>query len=149
MKPLFVLLGTFLIACIAFLLSKKNIDYRLAGRIAMASMLVFTAMGHFIYVEGMSAMIPSFLPFKKQLVFLTGVLEIIIGIFLLLPYYQNVTAWVLIVFLIVVLPANIYGASHHINYQTAIANGPGLAYLWFRIPLQIFFIIWVYISTNR
>ncbi|GLU43228.1 hypothetical protein Musp01_08520 [Muricauda sp. NBRC 101325] len=115
----------------------------------MAIMLVFTAMGHFMFVEGMSAMVPPFIPFKNQLVLLTGILEIILGISILFPHYQTFTAWMLIAFLILILPANIYGAIHHVNYQTGIANGPGLAYLWFRIPLQLFFIIWVYVSMIR
>jgi hypothetical protein len=42
------------------------------------------------------------------------------------------------------LPANIKAAINNINYQTGALNGNGPSYLWFRIPLQLFFIFWVY-----
>jgi hypothetical protein len=30
-----------------------------------------------------------------------------------------------------------------VNYETGELDGPGLAYLWFRVPLQVFFVGWV------
>lgn len=41
------------------------------------------------------------------------------------------------------LPANIIAAKQKINLEKASYDGPGLAYLWFRIPLQVLFIGWV------
>jgi hypothetical protein len=40
-------------------------------------------------------------------------------------------------------PGNIKAAVNHIDYQKGTNNGPGPTYLWFRIPLQLFFIGWV------
>ena len=40
-------------------------------------------------------------------------------------------------------------ALENINYQTGELNGPGLSYLWFRIPMQILFMVWVYFSAIR
>lgn len=144
MKPLFVLLGAFLISMLATWLLMGHIAYLLSGRIAMSAMLLFTAVGHFAFTEGMALMIPGSIPFKKQLVYLTGVIEIAAAICLLIPVLQVSTGWFLIVFFIVLLPANIYAAIKHIDYQKTSYNGPGMRYLWFRIPLQILFIAWVY-----
>ena len=47
-------------------------------------------------------------------------------------------------FFILILPSNIYASVKKINYQKATLDGPGLSYLWFRMPLQVFFIGWVY-----
>ena len=149
MKPPIVLIAVFLIASLILRIIGKAPDYYLAARIAMAAMLVFTAIGHFAFTAGMSAMIPDIFPQKTALVYLTGLLEIIFAIGLLLPVYRTQVAWILIAFLILVLPANIKASLEHINYQTGEPNGNGPAYLWFRIPLQIFFVLWVSLSALR
>jgi uncharacterized membrane protein len=76
----------------------------------MSAMLLFTAMGHFMFSEGMAMMIPDFIPFKLELVYLTGVFEIVSSIGLLLPKHKVITDWLLIAFFVLVLPANIYAA---------------------------------------
>ncbi|MBL3658724.1 DoxX family protein [Fulvivirga sediminis] len=149
MKPLIVLIITF---CIAILINKivnGNYNLALSGRIAMAVMLAFTAIAHFAYTTGMSMMIPSFIPFKTELVYLTGIIEIVAAIGLLLPHYRIITGWLLILFFILILPANIYAAMYHVDFQQASLNGKGLTYLWFRVPLQIIFIVWTYLSAVK
>ncbi len=37
-----------------------------------------------------------------------------------------------------------FAAARHIDYEKANFNGSGLNYLWFRVPLQILFIGWVW-----
>ncbi|MBJ6368537.1 DoxX family protein [Snuella sedimenti] len=149
MKPLIVLLGTFIISITVLKLVRNTIDYRLAGRIAMAAMLTFTAIGHFVFIDGMKAIIPDFLPLKTEMVYATGILELVFAVALFYPNYSVLTGWALIIFFIAILPANIKAAMHHINYQTGATNGHGLTYLWFRVPLQAFFIAWVYLSTLK
>lgn len=147
MKPLFVLIVVFGIGLLSQKLTANQVDCPLAARIAMAGMLVFTAIGHFAFTEGMSAMLPEFLPKKKDLVFITGLMEIALAIGLLLQQYRYASAWILIVFFILVLPANIKAALDHIDYQSGENDGPGISYLWFRVPLQVFFVLWVYFSA--
>ncbi|TRX57608.1 hypothetical protein FNH22_15835 [Fulvivirga sp. M361] len=149
MKPLFVLIGTFILSIVIIKLATHRIDYQLSGRIAMSSMLLFTAIGHFTFTKGMAAMVPDFLPLKSEIVLITGVIEILFAVGLLVPSYKLLTGWVLIAFFILILPANIKASIEHINYQTGELNGNGLSYLWFRIPLQVIFIIWVYVSVVR
>ncbi|UTD16590.1 hypothetical protein HER15_14365 [Tenacibaculum mesophilum] len=149
MKPLFILLLTFIVSIGIQRLISKDINYLLSARIAMCTMLLFTALGHFLFTDGMSKMIPNFIPLKPTLVLATGILEIILAIGLLLPVYQKTTAWILIFFLLLMLPANIKASLENLNYQTGTYNGKGLSYLWFRIPLQLFFIVWVYFSTLK
>jgi uncharacterized membrane protein len=149
MKPLLVLLATFGIAVFALKAIRTEYDFALAARIAMAVMLVFTAVGHFAFTKGMAMMIPDFIPFKKELVHVTGLMEILAAIGLLIPNLRVVTGWFLILFFIVLLPANINAAIKQIDYQQATFQGEGLNYLWFRIPLQVLFILWTYISAIR
>ena len=94
-------------------------------------------------------MIPGPIPYKTGIVYLTGIIEIIAAIGLLVPAFKVPAAWLLILFFIMLLPANIYSAIKHIDYQKASFDGHGLNYLWFRIPLQILFIAWTYISSIK
>ena len=149
MKPLSVLLLTFILALFVIKFTQKEHNFTLAARIAIATMLLFTAIGHFIFTKGMSMMLPSFLPYKTNIIYLTGIFEILLAIGLLIPKFQIISGWLLIIFLILMLPANIYASLNKINYQKGTFDGNGLSYLWFRTPLQILFIIWTYISSIR
>ncbi|MCH5597510.1 DoxX family protein [Niabella ginsengisoli] len=149
MKPLIILLSVFSISLLVMKIFRGSIDLTLCGSIAMAAMLMFTAIGHFAFTKGMSMMLPHFVPFKIETVYLTGIIEISLAIGLLIPNFRIVTGWLLIAFFILILPANIYAAIKHIDYQKGTFEGPGLAYLWFRIPLQILFLIWTYLSTIK
>ncbi|HLA59859.1 MAG TPA: hypothetical protein VK622_13890 [Puia sp.] len=148
MKPLFVLLISFGLAIFAMKLLAHHIDFARAARIAMSAMLLFTAIGHFAFPRGMMMILLPFIPFRLALVYITGIIEIMAAIGLQIASLKNPTAILLIIFFILVLPANIYAAAKHIDYQTGKEDGKGLNYLWFRIPLQILFIIWTWMSTQ-
>lgn len=148
METLITLLGTFSISLLIQKIWLKEYKFALAGRIAMAAMLVLTTIGHFLFAKGMAMMI-SFLPFPTAIVYITGFIELIAAIGLLLPKYKTPTGWFLILFFILLLTANIYAAANHINIETGTNDGEGLNYLWFRIPLQLLFIVWVYWSAIR
>ena len=149
MKPLMVLLVAIVISLVILRLVNGEIDYTLAGRIAMSVMLLFTSIAHFAFTKGMVMMLPPFIPFKTGIVYLTGLIEIAAAIGLIIPHFSEFTGWVLFIFFILLLPANIYAASKHIDYEKANFEGKNLNYLWLRIPLQIVFMLWVYVSTIK
>lgn len=144
MKPFFVLLISFIVSLFVIKWCKGLFDYSLSGSIAMAVMLMFTAFGHFKFPKGMAMMIPNPVPFKMFIVYISGIFEILLGIALLFPSIKNVAAWSLIIFFVLILPSNIYAAYKNVNLEKANYEGAGLSYLWWRVPLQIFFIAWVY-----
>ena len=149
MKPLFILLVVY-IALMAFgghtAFDKGDI---FAGNIAMAVMLLFTAIGHFKFKTSMAAMIPLFIPKKVEIVIFTGILEIAFAVGLSIETSRYYSGIGLIVFLLAILPANIYAAKHQINYENLYQPGPGVKYLWFRIPFQLFLIAWVWYFSVR
>jgi len=110
----------------------------------MAIMLLFTAVGHFAFYKGMIMTVPPYIPFKKFVVYFTGVLEVVAALGLLLIGTHYYTAISLIPFFIALLPSNVYASQNHINLEKADFTGNGLSYLWFRIPLQLFFIAWIW-----
>lgn len=149
MKPLIVLLVVFGLSLCVTKFIRGNFEIALSGRIAMSLMLIFTAIAHFAFTKGMAMMLPNFIPYKTQMIYLTGIIEIVAAIGLFIPNVRVITAWLLIVFFILILPANIYAALKQIDYQKGSFDGHGLTYLWFRIPLQILFIVWTYLSTIK
>lgn len=149
MKPLIVLMSVFGIALLIIKFYRDNFEWALSGRIAMSAMLLFTAVGHFVFTTGMEMMLPDFIPYKKVLVYLTGIIEIAAAVGLFIPAWRYCTGWLLILFFILILPANIYAAIQHIDYQKGTYDGNGLSYLWFRIPLQLLFIGWTYLCAVK
>lgn len=149
MKPLLILIAVFVLSLIGTKLFSGRFELALSGRVAMTAMLLFTALGHFMFTKGMALMLPSFIPFKKETIYVTGMLEIAAAIGLLLPGFRIITGWLLLLFFLLILPANIYAALKHINYQTGSFDGSGPHYLWFRVPLQLFFMAWVYFFAIR
>lgn len=149
MKPLIVLLSVFAVSTLAMKIFTGSFEFIVPGRIAMSVMLLFTAMGHFVFTKGMSMMLPSFIPYKTELVYMTGIIELAAAIGLFVPSVRMLTGWLLIAFFILILPANIYAAKKHVNYQKGTFEGTGLMYLWFRIPLQVVFIVWTYFSAIK
>lgn len=142
MATLIILLISF---CIAWLLNtfvlKNYFTWSFMGRIALAVMLLFTGSAHFYKAEEMIQMIPEFLPNKIQWVHYTGLLEIAAAIGLLISRTAKWTSIVLIFFFLSILPANIIGSLKKVELG-GMENG--LVYLYFRIPLQLFFIGWTY-----
>ncbi|REG87887.1 DoxX family protein [Winogradskyella sediminis] len=149
MKPLIVLIAFSIMAIFTLKLINGVYNITLSARIGMSIMLLFTAMGHFMFTEGMTMMIPDFIPLKKEIVYFTAMVEILGAIGLHIPQFRTITAWLLVIFFIMMSPANIKASIEQIDYQKASFNGNGLMYLWFRIPLQFLFILWVYFSAIK
>lgn len=140
MAPLIALLLTYAVA--RFLL-RHRADPRLPGRIALAVMLVMTGVVHFTRTDALVAMVPAMLPLPQLLVYATGVAELGFAL-LLLARPTPALGCSLALFFVALLPANIYSAAAEVGL-----GGHGLAYLWFRIPLQVLFIAWALYFTRQ
>ncbi|HEX6126478.1 MAG TPA: DoxX family membrane protein [Pyrinomonadaceae bacterium] len=142
MAPLIFLLATF---TVLFLVNKyvlgKHLSLSLIGRVSMAMMLLVTGISHFTNTAEMVEMMPDFMPAKRGIVYLTGVIELMAVVGLLWDRTTRLASILLIIFFICVLPANIAGSLKSVQYG-GMEYGPW--YLLFRIPLQIFFIWWVW-----
>ncbi len=144
MKPLFVLCIAFIVSLIINNFFSSHVNVKLSGKIALAAMLVFTSLGHFIFTKGMILMLPNFIPYKAEIIYATGLVEILAAVGIFIPFTRSVTGVLLIVFFVLILPSNIYASIRHLNYETANFDGNGVAYLWFRIPFQLLLIAWTY-----
>lgn len=112
------------------------------------ALIFFTSgVGHFIRTEWYLRLMPPYLPWHKQLVWISGVCEIALAVFLLVPRFSAVAAWGLIALLIAVFPANIHMA---VTSGTADPAVPGVSpfLAWARLPLQGVLIYWAYRYTG-
>jgi uncharacterized membrane protein len=150
MKPLFLLLFSFILGITIAYVLKGDPHLTFNGNLSMALMFCFTAIGHFKFGKGMTMMLPPALPSKEAAVFISGIAEILLAIGLLIPSTRYISAILLIIMLALMLPANIYAALHHVDYEKGTYDGKGPSYLWFRIPMQLFLVAWiVYFSMIR
>lgn len=139
MAPLIVLVLTFVVASVAL---RRRGDWTLPARIALSAMLVLTGVSHFTQTDALAAMVPPGIPAPVIVVYLTGVIELAFAAALLVRPSPRL-GWLLAVFFLALLPANVYSAVAGVGL-----GGGSAAYLWFRIPLQVLFIGWALASTR-
>ena len=144
MPILIVLLLTFIIAIAVSFLSQRRLHYRLCAQIAISAMFLFAGISHFLLHDVMVKMLPEFMPLKYFIIYLTGLIEIVFAFGFLQNKYSRLTGILAIAFLICVFPANIYAAINSIEFG---GNVNGIAYLLFRIPLQLFLIGWIWLAS--
>ena len=82
--------------------------YKLLTIYVMSFMYVFIGIRHFTNPQYFLDIVPPQLPFKLFLVYLTGLIEIVGGVAILLPKTRKAGAYLLIFLLVSVFPANIY-----------------------------------------
>jgi uncharacterized membrane protein len=109
----------------------------------LALFFLFAGISHFTEIDNFAAIVPPALPFKHLIVQVTGLMELTFVVGLIVPKWRRMTGWVLSVYLLAVLPANIYMAIAGIPLGDMAASP---AALWFRVFLQfplIALILWV------
>ena len=125
------------------LLARWFVGWRDAARVGLAVMFLFTATSHFSSLKyDLAAMIPPPLTGALWMIYLTGVLEALGAIGLLLPRLRRPAAWGLLALLIALFPANVYAAWRGLTLGDAAVTA-----LWLRAPLQVFWIAVLWQST--
>lgn len=119
-------------------------DWQTCVRYALALMFVFTGISHFTRTKNdMVKMVPPLFPRPLWLVYLTGGLEILGAIGLVvLPDLKWLVGICLILLLVALFPANIYAATNKVIFRGKPATA-----LWVRTPMQVLyiFLIWLVI----
>ena len=109
-------------------------------------MILFYAgagVNHFIHPHFYLQIMPPWLPLHKELIFISGIAEVLFALLLLFPITRRIGAWGIIALLVAVLPANIQML---LNYSRE--NNPMLWVAILRLPIQLFLIWWAYSFTK-
>lgn len=102
---------------------------------------VLVGIKHFIDPNFFLAIVPPYLPYHLELVYISGLFEILFGVMILFPKYRYWGSVGLIILLIAVFPANIY-LFQSVEAQKAIGATQEIATL--RLPVQGIFILVAY-----
>jgi len=124
-----------------WLLTLAHVPEVLRGRVGVALVFAFTGVGHFIKTSAMTQMLPAWVPMRLPLVYITGVFELLAAAAILYTPLSRHVGLALCVFLLLIVPSNIYAAWTRVDFG---GHAAGPVYLLVRIPLQLFLIGWVY-----
>ncbi len=80
----------------------------IAGRVGIAAVFAFTALGHFAKADAMLPMLPSWMPWRRALIYTSGILEILFVLALLAGFALFGIGLSIVAYLILILPSNIY-----------------------------------------
>jgi uncharacterized membrane protein len=94
----------------------------------------------------MAAMLPPSTPYRVEVIYITGVLELLGAIAIWIPPLTKITGICLILMMVMVLPANIYSALNRVDFG---GHSAGPIYLLLRIPFQLFVIWWTYLASEQ
>lgn len=111
----------------------------------MAVAYMFAGFNHLMNPQFYLAIMPPQLPNPEWLNVLSGLAEIVLGVFVLEPRVRALAAWGLIALLVAVFPANLYVAMENVGLEGP-GTGAGVVN-WIRLPFQGVFILWAWWYT--
>jgi uncharacterized membrane protein len=130
---------------VAWFFGRRTGGWRDHARRGLAAAMIVAGLTHFARVEPFVQHLPDWVPAREALVYLTGAVEIALGVALARSTRHRATIGrVLTAYLIAVFPANIYVAVADID----VSGQPGGLQAWLRLPLQGLFIAWALVSTT-
>ena len=112
----------------------------------IALFFIAGGVGHFIATDFFVKAMPDYLGYHKELVYISGVFEIMGAIGILIPRTRLLAGYGLIALIVAVYPANINMALHPEKYTDLSA-----LFLYIRLPFQFLFIgfVWYAIRHER
>jgi len=110
---------------------------------AFSIFFIGAGLDHLVNPEFYLSIMPPIFPMHSEAVLISGVLEIVGGIAVLMPVLRRAAGWGIFVLLIAVYPANIYMALYPELFPSI-----HLGVLYFRLPLQFLFLYWAYSVTR-
>ncbi|CAA0085203.1 Uncharacterised protein [BD1-7 clade bacterium] len=112
----------------------------------IALFFMIGGIAHFVVMDFFVQMMPAYLGYHTELVIISGVLEIIGAIGLLVPQTRLLAGYGLLALIVAVYPANINMALHPEDF-TDIPQ----AFLYIRLPIQFLFFgfVWWAIKPER
>jgi uncharacterized membrane protein len=114
----------------------------------MALFYIGGGMNHLVNPEFYVAIVPPNLPEREWLNVLSGLAEIVLGVFLLEPRVRPFAAWGVIALLVAVFPANLYVAAENIGIPGGQPGTGNAAVNMVRLPFQLVLMLWAWWYTR-
>jgi len=139
MKQLGVIVGLLIVPSLVALAIGWDADW--AGRLGLALVFAFAALGHFVKTDAMAEMLPPSVPQRRTVIWISGIFEAALAVSVLAWPKSFLVGLTIIGFLIAVFPSNIYAAIRRVDFG---GHAAGPRYLLARAPLQLLLILWTY-----
>lgn len=110
----------------------------------MATLYIATGLNHFRYPGAYYRIMPPYIPYPVTMIYISGILEIALGLLLFSDKTRRLAAWGIIILLIAVFPANIQMLVNYVNEKN-----PRTWIAIVRLPLQLVLIWWAYTLTKK
>ena len=119
---------------------------RTSLRLHHGVLLAAQGVNHFVNEAFFVSIMPDYLPWHRELVWLSGVAEVAIGLGMLAPRpaLLRLSGWAAIALFLAIFPANIHMAMHPERYKDL----PPVA-LYVRLPVQGVFLLWAWWTCLR
>lgn len=114
---------------------------------AFVFLFIVAGIGHFTMDDGFARMFPEWVPFKYPIVYITGVIEWILAVLLLVQKTRRLAGTVTAIYLVLIFPANIYMAIEGIPVPWEDETNPVI--LWVRLLFQPLLIWWVLMASKK
>jgi len=118
-------------------------DIKYLSLMVMGIFYILVGISHFTSPIWYVQIVPPSLPYKLELVYISGLFEILFGGMLFFKKTRFLAGWGLILLLIAVYPANIYLAKTN---GAAMNTTPLVA--WGRLPVQFIFVGLAYLHSK-
>ncbi|MCA1600432.1 MAG: hypothetical protein LC776_01885 [Acidobacteria bacterium] len=119
-------------------------------RVSLAGLVALMTAGglmHFVVPDTYVAVVPRVLPWRRELVYLSGAAEVACGLALIPHRTRAAGAWLTVAVLVLIFPANISMAVEGPRPASGFPFNSAAA-LWLRLPLQGLFIALAYSFTK-
>jgi len=114
----------------------------------MAGFYVVAGFNHLMNPDFYLAIMPPGLPNPEWLNVISGLAEIVLGVFLLEPRVRALAAWGIIALLIAIFPANVYVAMANVGLPDGTPGSGNALLNWVRLPFQGLFVAWAWWYTR-
>jgi len=111
------------------------------GAVALGLVFVFSGVTHLLNPDFYMPMMPAWIPLHREVIYLTGFLEIVGGLGLLSKKTRRSAAFGLITLLVAVTPANVHVAITAQSAEGTLGFGELLEH-WVRVPFHFVWIVW-------
>ncbi|MFS4491855.1 MauE/DoxX family redox-associated membrane protein [Maribacter sp. 2308TA10-17] len=107
-------------------------------QVGLSLFLIYAGIQHFLKPVFYEPFVPHFLPLKTTIIYISGIIEILLGIFMCIPKYTKTAAVGVILLMLLFLPIHVWDV---ISDTPAIGSHRAAL---IRLPFQFVFIGWAY-----
>ena len=121
----------------------RRTTWRMLGRVLVVVWFVLGGIGHFVLTDMFTSIVPTYISFPREVVYITGVCEIADGLALLYKPLRHIAGLCLIALAICVTPVHI-----HMLIDARTPSPLVLTVLWARLLFQPV-LIWIIWASTR